>query len=374
MLFVYAKYIKIMSNENKTIHDFELNLICDFFSNMERQGPGSPEVTLKALSFIDNLTEKSLIADIGCGTGGQTMVLAGHVTGQVTGLDFLSGFIDIFNRNARQSGLQNRVTGIVGSMDDLPFRNEELDLIWSEGAIYNIGFERGLNEWRKYLKKGGYLAVSECSWFTDERPAEINDFWMDAYPEIDTIPNQVAKIHKAGYLPVATFILPENCWTDHYFTPKVAAQKIFLTKYAGNKIAEEFSMLQSIEEELYHKYKEYYGYLAVSECSWFTDERPAEINDFWMDAYPEIDTIPNQVAKIHKAGYLPVATFILPENCWTDHYFTPKVAAQKIFLTKYAGNKIAEEFSMLQSIEEELYHKYKEYYGYTFFIAKKIRL
>ena len=74
-----------------------------------------------------------------------------------------------------------------------------------------------------------------------------------------------------------------------------------------------------------------------------------------MDAYPEIDTIPNQVAKIYKAGYLPVATFILPENCWTDHYFTPKVAAQKIFLTKYAGNKIAEEFSMLQSIEEQLF-------------------
>ena len=48
-----------MSNENKTIHDFELNLICDFFSNMERQGPGSPEATLKALSFVDGLTDKS---------------------------------------------------------------------------------------------------------------------------------------------------------------------------------------------------------------------------------------------------------------------------------------------------------------------------
>lgn len=68
-----------MSNENKTIHDFEFNLICDFFSNMERQGPGSPEVTLKALSFVDGLTDESLIADIGCGTGGQTMVLTGHV-------------------------------------------------------------------------------------------------------------------------------------------------------------------------------------------------------------------------------------------------------------------------------------------------------
>lgn len=145
------------------------------------------------------------------------MVLAGHVTGQVTGLDFLSGFIDIFNRNARQSGLQNRVTGIVGSMDDLPFRNEELDLIWSEGAIYNIGFERGLNEWRKYLKKGGYLAVSECSWFTDERPAEINDFWMDAYPEIDTIPNQVAKFTRQ-----AIFL------SLHLFCPKIVGQIITL--------------------------------------------------------------------------------------------------------------------------------------------------
>ena len=104
-----------MSNENKTIHDFELQLICDFFSNMERQGPGSPDVTLKALSFIDSLTDKSLIADIGCGTGGQTMVLAGHITGQITGLDLFPDFIDIFNHNAKQSGLQDRVKGIVGS-------------------------------------------------------------------------------------------------------------------------------------------------------------------------------------------------------------------------------------------------------------------
>ena len=250
-----------MSNENKTIHEFELNLICDFFSGMERQGPGSPEVTLKALSFIDNLTDKSLIADIGCGTGGQTMVLAQHVAGQITGLDFLPNFIRIFNRDAKQLGLQDRVKGIVGSMDNLPFREEELDLIWSEGAIYNIGFERGLKEWRKYLKTGGYIAVSESSWFTDERPTEIHDFWVDAYPEIDTIPNQVAKVYKAGYLPVATFILPSTCWTEHYFAPKVAAQEIFLDKYAGNKVAEEFSALQAVEEELYRKYKEFYGYV-----------------------------------------------------------------------------------------------------------------
>ncbi len=257
---VYAKYIKTMSNENKTIHEFELKLICDFFSNMERQGPGSPEVTIKALSFIDNLTDKSRIADLGCGTGGQTMVLAQHAPGQITALDLFPDFINILNRNAEQLGLQERVKGIVGSMDNLAFEEEELDLIWAEGSIYNIGFERGLMEWHKYLKKGGYIAVSESSWFTDERPEEIHRFWVDAYPEIDTIPNQVAKIHKAGYLPVATFILPSTCWTEHYFVPKVKAQEIFLAKYAGNKAAEEFNALQSYEGELYQKYKQFYGY------------------------------------------------------------------------------------------------------------------
>ncbi|MDU1904585.1 MAG: class I SAM-dependent methyltransferase [Dysgonomonas sp.] len=251
-----------MSNENiTTIHEFDFTLICEFFSLMERQGPGSPEATLKALSFIDNLTEQSRIADLGCGTGGQTMTLAEHIQGQITGLDLFPDFINIFNRNAEQLGLQDRVKGIVGSMDDLPFREGELDLIWSEGAIYNIGFERGLNEWRKYLTTGGYIAVSESSWFTEERPAEIENYWMAHYPEIDTIPNKVAQIQKAGYVPVATFILPENCWTEHYFAPKVRAEKLFLDKYAGNKSAEEFVALQSHEEEIYRKYKEFYGYV-----------------------------------------------------------------------------------------------------------------
>lgn len=249
-----------MSNENKSIHEFDFSLICEYFSSIERQGPGSPEVTVKALSFIDNLTNESRIADIGCGTGGQTMVLAQHAPGQITGIDLFPTFIDRFNVNAGKLNLQDRVKGIIGSMDNLPFQHKELDLIWSEGAIYNIGFERGLNEWRKFLKAGGYVAVSEASWFTSERPAEINEFWMNAYPEIDTIPNKVAQMQKAGYTPVATFILPENCWTEHFYAPQVMAQEVFLKKYAGNRTAEELIAYQRQETQLYNKYKEYYGY------------------------------------------------------------------------------------------------------------------
>lgn len=249
-----------MSNENKSIHEFDFNLICEYFSSLERQGPGSPEVTVKALSFINNLKRESRIADLGCGTGGQTMVLAQHTPGNITGIDLFPAFIELFNFNAGKLNLQGRTKGVVGSMDNLPFQNEELDLIWSEGAIYNIGFERGLNEWRQFLNTGGYIAVSEASWFTEERPAEIENFWQDAYAEIDTVSNKVGQLQKAGYVPVATFILPENCWTEHFYAPQVSAQQAFLKKYTGNKTAQEFIANQRHETQLYYKYKKYYGY------------------------------------------------------------------------------------------------------------------
>lgn len=249
-----------MSKENKSIHEFDFNLICEYFSSLERQGPGSPEATLKALSFIDKLSSNSRIADIGCGTGGQTMILAQHTKGQITGIDMFPGFIELVNSNARKLNLQERVKGMVGVMEDLDFQNEELDLIWSEGAIYNIGFEKGIHEWRKFLKTGGYLAVSEATWFTEERPAEIEKFWQDAYAEIDTVANKLAQMQKAGYYPVASFMLPENCWTEHYYAPQVHARKVFLKKYGGNKTVEAFIANEKHEAKLYEKYKEYYGY------------------------------------------------------------------------------------------------------------------
>lgn len=250
-----------MSEETKSIHEFDFGLICEYFSSIERQGPGSPEVTIKALSFIDHLTPASRIADIGCGSGGQTMVMARHSPGHITGIDLFPAFIELFNSNARKLNLQERVTGRVGSMEKLAFEAEELDLIWSEGAIYNIGFERGLNEWRGFLKPGGFIAVSEASWFTEERPAEIDQFWKNAYPEINTIPVKVAQMQKAGYIPVATFVLPENCWTEHFYEPQIPAQESFLKKHAGNKTAEELVANERHEAELYHKYKEFYGYV-----------------------------------------------------------------------------------------------------------------
>nr|WP_320192653.1 class I SAM-dependent methyltransferase [uncultured Desulfobacter sp.] len=110
-----------MNDEYKSIHEFDVKLICQYFASLKRQGPGSPEVTIKALSFIDNLNDKSLVADIGCGSGGQTMILAQHAPGNITGIDIFPAFIDLFNQNTEKLGLQHRVKGIVKSMEDLPY-------------------------------------------------------------------------------------------------------------------------------------------------------------------------------------------------------------------------------------------------------------
>jgi SAM-dependent methyltransferase len=250
-----------MEKEFNTIHDFDYNLICEYYAMGERQGPGSPEITLQALSFIEGLTEKSKIADVGCGTGGQTLVLAQNTTCEIVGVDLYPGFIDQLNQNAQNKNLQDRVKGVVGNMENLPFQEGELDLIWSEGAIYHMGFKRGFKEWRKFLKQDGYIAVTENTWFTEERPAEIQAFWDAAYPEIDTIANKVAQMQKAGYLPVAAYVLPEKIWTDFYFDMLPAMQETFLKKYAMNKKVEDFLDSERYEQELYSKYKAYYGYV-----------------------------------------------------------------------------------------------------------------
>ena len=188
------------------------------------------------------------------------MVLGENTACEIIGVDACPVFIDQFNQNARIKNLQDRVKVIEGNMENLPFQEEAFDLIWSEGAIYNIGFERGINEWRKFLKPGGYIAVTENTWFTEERPAEIQEFWQKIYPEIDTIPNKVAQMQKAGYLPVATYILPETIWTD-YYTWQSLRRKTFLEKYKGNKTIEGFIASQQYEAELYSRYKAYYGYM-----------------------------------------------------------------------------------------------------------------
>lgn len=243
------------------INDFDFNLICEYFAATKRQGPGSDEATRKALDFIAPLPKNAQIADLGCDTGSSALLLAKTLGAEITALDLFPQFIDILKERATAEGVSDKINGVVGSMENLPFAEHSFDLIWCEGAIYNIGFERGMNEWAKLLKPGGYIAVTEPTWLTDERPDEIADFWNDAYPEVETMPAKIQKMMNAGFAPVASFVLPEECWTTNFYFPQRNAQELFLQRHADNEFAKELVKNQRHEAELFAKYKKYYGYV-----------------------------------------------------------------------------------------------------------------
>ena len=169
--------------------------------------------------------------------------------------------LDILNKRIHENNLCSRIKTVRASMDSMPFQDEEFDLIWSEGAIFITGFENGINGWKKFLKKGGYLAVTDAAWLTPSRPAEINDFWNGCYPEITTIPDNLKKIENAGYVPVANFVLPEECWIENYYLPLQKQDEAFLKKHSFSEAAKAVVDDTANEYRLYAAYKDYYSYV-----------------------------------------------------------------------------------------------------------------
>ena len=125
----------------------------ELFSNIPRQGPGSNEYTRKAFTSLPNLALQPNILDVGCGSGMQTLELARISEGEIAALDNYQPFLDDLRKHAKSEGLDNKIKILNGSMLELPFAKNTFDLIWSEGAIFIIGFEKGLREWKPLIKK-----------------------------------------------------------------------------------------------------------------------------------------------------------------------------------------------------------------------------
>jgi len=239
----------------------DYTLLIDLHKSANRQGPGGDAESEKALdlSMIDK-SKPLKIADIGCGTGASTLLLVRLLNAQITAVDFLQDFLDVLNVKAQNLGLSEKITSICASMDDLPFKNKEFDLIWSEGAIYNIGFEKGVKDWHRYLKVGGLLVVSEITWVTNSRPSEIEKYWGEEYPEIDVASAKISVLEKNGYSPIGYFILPEHCWFDNYYRPMQNRFQDFLERNGNSEEARAIVDGENQEIVLYQKYKDYYSY------------------------------------------------------------------------------------------------------------------
>ena len=239
----------------------EIELIVDLHKNTDRQGPGSKEDTLRALEFLSFAKDKSLkVVDIGCGSGGQTITLAQHLNGEITAVDLFPEFLDELSCRAKKLGLEKKITPLKGSMEDLTFPPETFDLIWSEGAIYIMGFARGIEKWKEFLKKGGYLALSEITWTSAERPSEIEAYWKLHYPEINTAAHKIKVLEDNGFSLIGYFVLPEESWTDSYYKPLEEKFDSFLVSHKNSELASQIIEEYKAEIELYRKFKDYFSY------------------------------------------------------------------------------------------------------------------
>ena len=241
-----------------------LELITDLYQGLARLGPGSEASTRQALALAEAAGLPSAtplqIADLGCGTGAATWVLAQALPGTVTAIDQLPAFLTALEARRPSTGLLAAVEIRAADFSSLPFPQESLDLLWSEGAIYNLGFAAGLAAWRPFLKPGGFLAVSELTWLTAQRAAPLEAFWNAAYPEVATASAKLAILEEQGFRPVGYFPLPPACWLEGFYEPLEASLPAFLTRQGGSVEAE--AVVQEMREEaaLYRRYGDQVGY------------------------------------------------------------------------------------------------------------------
>ena len=241
----------------------DLRLLIDLHRDGDRQGPGGDAETRLAIALSGLQGARALrVADIGCGSGASTLVLAQALDAAITAVDLFPEFLERLAARVRRAGLADQITPHAGSMDALPFAEDSLDAIWSEGAIYLMGFEAGISAWRRFLKPGGVLAVSELTWLTAARPAELQAHWAAEYPEVGRASAKIATLERCGYTPIGYFILPPHCWLDNYYRPLQRRFASFLDAHGQSDAATAVVAAEEREIALYETYADYvsYGY------------------------------------------------------------------------------------------------------------------
>ena len=185
------------------------------FGGMEKLGPGSNADTLYVLGHLPRQGFR-VVVDAGCGTGRQALALAKGLCTLVHAVDSHGPFLsDLVRRRGVQVG--HLVRARCMDMRDIPRAFQSIDLLWSEGAAYNIGFRNALATWAPALAPDGFLVVSELSWLKERAPAVVREFFRSGYPDMRSVQDNIAVAEAAGYRLVNTHALPRGARADGYY-------------------------------------------------------------------------------------------------------------------------------------------------------------
>lgn len=219
---------------------------------------GRLEYTRRAFGMLPEMKRPDIL-DIGCGRGEPTLELARLSDGTVTGIDINQVSLDELDRKARELDSSDRVRTMNMSLRDIDFPDGSFDIIWAEGSIFVIGFEKGLREWRRLIRPKGFLVVHEMCWLRPDPPDEIRIHWERMYPEICTVEEDVAAVPGCGYHLVGHFPLPDDAWWHLYYKPLEERIRAFRREHRDDPRSLAVLDKQQGEVDLYRKHGKWYG-------------------------------------------------------------------------------------------------------------------
>ena len=235
-------------------------LFFEVYEHLPRQGPGSRASTERALRLCVGLPPAPLIADLGCGVGRQTLDLADLITGSIIAIDSHPPFIEQLRATLVAHGLEQRVQAQVGDMAHLDWPAERYDLVWSEGALYNLGLGKALQVCRRLLRPGGCLVFTDAVWRKPNPPPEIKASFDLDYPTMGTVGEAISAIQLGGFELLGHFTLPDEAWWDDFLLPM--EQRIMTLRQTYANDAEALAVLDPLAQEpdMHRRYSDYYAY------------------------------------------------------------------------------------------------------------------
>ncbi len=235
-------------------------IFLELYESLPRQGPGNRTCAEEALGLCRELPSTPAVLDLGCGVGGQTLHLARITSGTIVAVDNHAPFIERLGRTIAELGLSDRIRPLVADMANPGMPPESFELIWSEGALYQICIESALLICHGLLRPGGYLAFTDAVWRKDNPPPEIKTSFDFDYPAMGTVADVLTAIDKTGLSLEGHFSLPNEAWWDDYYTPMERRMGEMRAKYASD--ADALGVLDQLaqEPEMHRRYSDYYAY------------------------------------------------------------------------------------------------------------------